>query len=183
VAHFCREHRDSCIIVDENFSMGGKGMRPGPTPRLLPIMVSITSALAATVASSPAVAMSCSRPTPAGHVAATPIIFFGKATRDVPANPPAAPRGDGQVAVVEFTVIRAYKGVTGKTIKVRYVNDGGGNTGWGFAHDRSVLVFAYADTVKDNEPIVAQTNYCVMIHYAARHELHAEYWDILTALK
>jgi hypothetical protein len=133
--------------------------------------------------SNPANATTCIIPTPAEHVANTPIIFFGTAEKGLPDPSPSSPRGDGQIAVVEFKVLRAYKGVTGKTIKVRYLNDGGGNSGWGFQHGRGVLVFAHTAPSKDNGPVVAHTGYCAMIHYASRHQLHAEYWDLLAALK
>lgn len=125
----------------------------------------------------PGLATSCWRPSAAEHIASADTIFYGEVIGGQ--FGPA----DNKDNIVEFKVLRAYKGVQGETIRIEYFNDHGGLRGWGFAEGQATLVFA--DQTSDTA-IVAGTagslNYCSMIPYHARAHMHADYWDILATL-
>ncbi|WP_428671694.1 hypothetical protein [Roseibium sp.] len=124
-------------------------------------------------------ASSCWRPSPAEHIDRMPIVFFGKVIN--------APRGpaDGKVQIAEFRVQRAYKGVTGDTVTIGFLNDHGGNRGWGFDRGSSMLVFAESSNPYLELEVKADgyAYFCSMIPYFGRTALHPEYWDILALMK
>lgn len=120
-------------------------------------------------------AMSCWYPTPLEHVEKTSIIFYGKVL-DGYGGP-----ADDQERVVEFEVLRPYKGTTEETVKVGYFNDHGALRGWGFVPGQYTLVFADIDPTAEPGKLLPQVHYCSMIPYHGRPSLHAAYWDGLVA--
>lgn len=118
-------------------------------------------------------ATSCYSGSPQEHVDDTDVIFYGKVIDG--GGPP-----DDQMQVVEFEVLRAYKGTTENTVSVRYFNDHGTLRGWGFEFGQAVMVFADLDSSSSSENAMAEVHYCSMVPYHLRTELHADYWDILT---
>lgn len=126
---------------------------------------------------SPAAATSCWRPTATEHIASADIIFFGEVIGGQ--FGPA----DNKDSVVEFKVLRAYKGVQHETVHIDYYNDHGGLRGWGFGEGQATLVFAdkTADTKAGKS--AGTLHYCSMIPYHARTRRHADYWDILATMK
>lgn len=128
--------------------------------------------LCAQLSSGPTGATSCWRPTPAEHVDYAGMIFYGQVVGGY-----AGPADDRERSV-EFRVLRAYKGVRSSTVRIEYLNDHGGLKGWGFEYGQSILVFA--DRLSDAGS--GRVDYCSMIPYHGRPELHAEYWDVLVTL-
>ena len=120
-------------------------------------------------------ATSCTRPTPSEHIEATSIIFYGYPERGA-----GGPK-DMKEREVTFKVLRAYKGVEGDRVKIKYKNDHGGNMGWGFRDRYATLVFAQKSTSAAGDS--GNLHYCNMITYHGRPNLHAEYWDILAGMK
>lgn len=122
-------------------------------------------------------ATSCWQPTPAEHVDYAGMIFYGRVTVGYDGSQ------DDQQRVVEFEVLRAYKGVQEDVVRIRYFNDHGGLTGWGFQGGESTLVFADLLQGAGDGGELGKAHFCSMVPYHARPELHAEYWDKLTALE
>lgn len=118
-------------------------------------------------------ATSCYSGSPQEHVDDTDVIFYGKVIDG--GGPP-----DDQMQVVEFEVLRAYKGTTENTVSVRYFNDHGALRGWGFEFGQAVMVFADIDDSASGEGNIPQLHYCSMVPYHLRTDLHANYWDILS---
>lgn len=141
-------------------------------------LVALGLLLAVPWISGPAMAASCERTTPAQHIDNSDAVFFGGIND-------RRWRGhirDDEVKLVEFRVIRAYKGVEGDTVRVRFLNDHGKNRGWGFTRNRPTLVFAYK--VKDDaEGPLYEVHYCNMISYHGRPARRPFYWDILAGMK
>jgi len=125
--------------------------------------------------SASASAMTCRRPTPTEHIETTPIIFYG-----YPENGAGGPK-DMKVREVTFKVLRAYKGVEGDRVSIRYENDHGANMGWGFRDNSATLVFAQKS--RSSKGASGELSYCNMITYHGRPNLHAEYWDVLAGMK
>jgi len=122
-------------------------------------------------------AMSCWTPTPAEHIQQTGMVFYGQAMTGAD-----GPKDDKE-RVVEFKVIRAYKGVRGDTVRIKYHNDHGALMGWGFGNNQATLVFADRISAADAKKETGQVGYCTMIPYHARSALHSIYWDVLAPMK
>ncbi len=118
--------------------------------------------------------MTCARPSPAEHIEATQIVFFG-----FPVSGADGPK-DMEKRTLTFKVLRAYKGVESDTLNITYQNDHGASMGWGFRNSTATLVFAR--TWKESGKELNGLTYCDMITYHGRPNLHAEYWDILAGL-
>lgn len=122
-------------------------------------------------------AMSCTNPKPIEHIGSTDIVFYGKVIRGGRTKP------DGKKNTVTFEIIRAYKGASVGAVAVEYVNDFGGNFGWGFRDGDTTLVFASKVESRSKGIPQGRVNYCNMIMYHARLHLHPTYWDILAKMK
>jgi len=120
---------------------------------------------------------SCEKLSPEEHIAIAPIVFLGIPGKDVGGS------RDNEYRVVRFQVLRTYKGVVRPTISVGYVNDHGGNSGWGFVPGRTTLVFAYDVSEDPQRDADAYVYFCSMIHFYARDKLHAEYWQLINTLR
>jgi hypothetical protein len=146
--------------------------------RLVGWLIALGLLLAVPGVSGPANAASCERPTPAEHIDHSDAVFFG----GVADRRWRGDIRDDENKIVEFRVVRAYKGVEGDTIRIRFLNDHGKNRGWGFSRHRPTLVFAYS--VKDDgEGPLYEVHYCTMIPYHGRPARHPFYWDILAGMK
>lgn len=121
-------------------------------------------------------AMSCWHPAPAEHIGQAELIFFGEVVEG------GASKADEKIRVAKFKILKAYKGVDSPTIAIRYMNDMGGNTGWGFRLGTATLVFAHIDTSFTHTERAGTLNYCDMIPYHGRSRLHPAYWDALSKL-
>lgn len=147
------------------------------------IVLGLGLVLGALTHTTPASATSCAPLDAAEHVSQSDVIFYGEMLGEQDSAP------DNTDRVVEFKVLRAYKGVTGKTVRITYYNDHGALRGWGFAPGNPTLVFASlaseSEVGKDagTEKPVAVVHYCSMIPYHARAFLHPDYWEILVDLK
>jgi hypothetical protein len=132
---------------------------------------------------SKASASSCERLTPVEHIEITQIIFLG-----IPDKEAGGPR-DNKDRVVSFQVLRAYKGFLGPTVKVKYMNDHGGNSGWGFLPGRTTLVFAQSLADFPESGADALVHFCNMIMFHANGKPHAtekrqaEYWRLINSMK
>lgn len=122
-------------------------------------------------------ATKCWQPTPAEHVDYAGMIFYGR----VMAGYDGAQ--DDRDRVVEFEVLRAYKGVHENVVRISYFNDHGGLTGWGFQGGESTLVFANLLPRAGAGGERGHVRLCSMAPYHARPELHAAYWDILAGMR
>ncbi|WP_422364903.1 hypothetical protein [Pelagibius sp.] len=122
-------------------------------------------------------ATKCWQPTPAEHVDHAGMIFYGR----VKAGYDGAQ--DDRDRVVEFEVLRAYKGVHEDIVRISYFNDHGSLTGWGFQGGESTLVFAALLPRVGAGGESGHAHYCSMVPYHARPELHPEYWDALAGMK
>lgn len=125
---------------------------------------------------SPANATSCVPVTPAEHISRSDIIFFGTVI-----DRQASRRTDSET-ISDFRVIRAYKGVEGKIVRIKYHNDHGANQGWGFSHKHPTLVFAYRLPSGEDEKPVFIVHYCTMRPYHGTPARHPVYWDILAGM-
>jgi hypothetical protein len=141
------------------------------------LVSAIAAVLGVVLGTSAADAMSCARLSPEEHIEATPIIFFGRV-----AGSGGSLERDNQNRTVEFEVLRAYKGATGRTISITYMNDHGANSGWGFDRNRPLLVFADGQPAKEGDKASAWVGYCSMIRYHAGTHRHWEYWDLLAPM-
>lgn len=142
------------------------------------LWIALLAGLVCTVlAAGPAAATSCWRPTAVEHIGSADIIFFGEAVGGQFGAP------DNEMRVVEFKVLRAYKGIEAKTVRIEYFNDHGALRGWGFQEGGATLVFA--DKAADSKAGAPNgtLHYCSMIPYHARTHMHPDYWDILARMK
>ncbi|MBN9671758.1 hypothetical protein [Roseibium aggregatum] len=123
-------------------------------------------------------AASCSERTPSEHIEDTDVIFLGIAGAE------AGGSRDDKKRIVRFEVLRSFKGAKGRTIDIEYMNDHGGNTGWGFAPGKPVFVFAANPRrALNKDPTAPLVYFCSMAPFHGRKKLHNEYWKILWALK
>ena len=125
----------------------------------------------------PALATSCWSPSPAEHARQADMIFYGEALTG--ADGPK----DDKKRVVQFKVLRAYKGVSGDTVSITYTNDHGALLGWGFANNQPTMIFADRLSAATEHTNSGFVGYCSMIPYHARPNLHAIYWDVLVPMK
>ena len=122
-------------------------------------------------------ASSCPFPTPLEHIEWNEIVFYGQV------DDTSDDLRDGKTRTINVKVLRAYKGVEGKSIKIKYINDGGANRGWGFQHGQSMLIFAQKDEASNGLNQIGSVNYCSMIIYHGRAQLHSQYWDHLVKMR
>lgn len=118
-------------------------------------------------------ATSCWQPTAAEHVASANTIFYGRVI-----SGKAGP-ADNKDHIAELEVVKGFKGVAEKTVKVRYYNDHGALRGWRFDPGAFVLVFANRGGEGSGGQALPRVDYCAMIPFHARAGLHADYWIAL----
>lgn len=140
------------------------------------VLVSVLFSGAALTFRTDANAGSCLPLTAIEHLGYSDVVFYGYPIRGAGGAPDTADR------VVEFKVLRAFKGVEGDTVSIVYVNDHGGNSGWGFRNREATLVFAYHWPPDATAYGVARVDYCSMSRYHKAYD-QPDYWEILTRIK
>ncbi|WP_434055527.1 MAG: hypothetical protein RDA78_11940 [Roseibium sp.] len=142
---------------------------------LLLVSVSILFAGAALPYGTDAEAASCERRSAVEHLNDSDLVFYGYPIRG------AGGARDDMDRVLEFKVLRAFKGVESDTVSIVYVNDDGGSAGWPFRDREATLVFAYYWPPDTKAYGVARVHFCSMLPYHKGYN-KPEYWDVLTGM-